>query len=275
MRLFRRKWREYAGFRRVFDATPGRHKEPSIVVSLDDELALPTKRLLNMALGAATRARDVEFRILARRTSVEPRWHEVWPGGALQAAGRIGRRVGRSQRRRDRHFHRHGNPRDRRGAAGGRLGHDVRHHALAGISKDLARGGRFLQWQDHSGDRGHRAARRDRALSRVVSGGRSHLHRRAEGRRDGKKIHRGPRLLPARAKSARHVRRHSGARDDRNLASSEPAEVGISRLSAIGAARVSSTGTGRRVLDPCAKDCSPQRGSGRSVRVGGRPGEKS
>jgi predicted O-methyltransferase YrrM len=80
MRHFRRTLRDYAGFRRVFESTPGRHKQASIIVSLDDEPARPTKRLLNIALGAAARAQSVEFHILARRTSAEPRWHEVWPG---------------------------------------------------------------------------------------------------------------------------------------------------------------------------------------------------
>jgi predicted O-methyltransferase YrrM len=80
MRDFRRTLRNYASFRRVFESTPARHKEPSIIVSADDEFARPTKRLLDVALGAIGRARSVEFRTLARRTSVEPRWHEVWPG---------------------------------------------------------------------------------------------------------------------------------------------------------------------------------------------------
>ena len=80
MRHFLRTLRDYAAFRRVFESTPARHKEPSIIVSADDELPRPTKRLLDVALGAVGRARGVEFHTLARRTSAEPRWHEVWPG---------------------------------------------------------------------------------------------------------------------------------------------------------------------------------------------------
>jgi predicted O-methyltransferase YrrM len=80
MSHFLRTLRNYAAFRRVFESTPARHKEPSIIVSADDELPRPTKRLLDVALGAVGRARGVVFHTLARRTSAEPRWHEVWPG---------------------------------------------------------------------------------------------------------------------------------------------------------------------------------------------------
>jgi hypothetical protein len=143
MRHFGRALRDYAEFRQVFKSTPARHKEPSIIVSLDDELAPPTKRLLDVALGAVDRAHSVEFRTLARRTSAEGRLHEVWPGehyrllaGLVAELGarnviEIGTSTGVGC----------GNSRDRGGAAPERRRHYLRDRALAPISENPAHGG--------------------------------------------------------------------------------------------------------------------------------------
>lgn len=77
---FRRSHREAAAIRRVLDRIPARHKEPSIIASADDEPTRPNKRLLDVALGAASRASRATFPDLDRRTSSEPRWYETWPG---------------------------------------------------------------------------------------------------------------------------------------------------------------------------------------------------
>jgi predicted O-methyltransferase YrrM len=75
-RLIRRRNK----LRRVYDATPARHKELSIVCSADDDVARPSKRLLDVALGAASRARAIEFHVFDGRASSEAHWWEVWPG---------------------------------------------------------------------------------------------------------------------------------------------------------------------------------------------------
>ena len=60
--------------------TPARHIEPSIILSADDELARPTRRLMDVALAASERARIIELTELDRRTSSETRWYRTWPG---------------------------------------------------------------------------------------------------------------------------------------------------------------------------------------------------
>jgi predicted O-methyltransferase YrrM len=77
---FRRSLRQFDAFRRVYEATPARHKEASIIASADDELTRPTERLFDVALSAANLARAVEFADLSDRASDEPRWQDVWPG---------------------------------------------------------------------------------------------------------------------------------------------------------------------------------------------------
>jgi predicted O-methyltransferase YrrM len=79
MKHLRRAYRDWTKLRRALDATRVRHAEASVIASADDD-ARPTKRLLDVALGAANRARSVEFRIFSGRPSKEPRWFEIWPG---------------------------------------------------------------------------------------------------------------------------------------------------------------------------------------------------
>jgi predicted O-methyltransferase YrrM len=59
---------------------PARHSEPSVILSADDDLAPPTRRLMDVALAAAQRARGIELTELDRRTSSETRWYRTWPG---------------------------------------------------------------------------------------------------------------------------------------------------------------------------------------------------
>ncbi len=79
MRHLRRDYREWTKLRGTIGALSARHAEPTVIASADDE-ARPTERLMTVALGAAHRARTVEFRGYAGRPSKEPRWFEVWPG---------------------------------------------------------------------------------------------------------------------------------------------------------------------------------------------------
>lgn len=59
---------------------PARHKELSVICSLDDEVSQPTQRLLSLATAAAGRASDLRFADLDQRTSSEQRWYKTWPG---------------------------------------------------------------------------------------------------------------------------------------------------------------------------------------------------
>lgn len=70
--------RRYDQATRAFAATPAAHKEFSIICNA--EPGPPSRRLIDLALDAAARARDAEFRIFAGRPSREPRWFEIWPG---------------------------------------------------------------------------------------------------------------------------------------------------------------------------------------------------
>jgi predicted O-methyltransferase YrrM len=60
--------------------TPARHSEPSVILSADDEIGRPTQRLMDVALAAASRARDIDLAELERRTSLEARLYRTWPG---------------------------------------------------------------------------------------------------------------------------------------------------------------------------------------------------
>jgi predicted O-methyltransferase YrrM len=60
--------------------TPARHCEPSVILSADDEIARPTPRLMDLALGAVNRARFIDLIELDGRTSSEARWYRTWPG---------------------------------------------------------------------------------------------------------------------------------------------------------------------------------------------------
>jgi predicted O-methyltransferase YrrM len=64
----------------VFDRMPARHKELSIIASLDDACGQPTRRLLDLALAASARAKDIQLTELDRRDSGEKRWYRTWPG---------------------------------------------------------------------------------------------------------------------------------------------------------------------------------------------------
>jgi predicted O-methyltransferase YrrM len=70
--------RKYADAARAYAATPAEHKEFSIIAN--SEARPPSPRLLDVALAAAARARDVRFRGFAGRASREPHWFETWPG---------------------------------------------------------------------------------------------------------------------------------------------------------------------------------------------------
>jgi len=57
-----------------------RHKESSIISSLDDEPARPSARLIDVAIAAANAARGVDLGDLDARASAERRWYQTWPG---------------------------------------------------------------------------------------------------------------------------------------------------------------------------------------------------
>lgn len=67
-------------FNRIFAAVPARHKEASIIASMDDESARPTARLMDVALDACAAARQLALSIYEGRPSREPHWFDTWPG---------------------------------------------------------------------------------------------------------------------------------------------------------------------------------------------------
>jgi predicted O-methyltransferase YrrM len=64
----------------LLERTPGRHKELSVILSVDDEPWGPTARLLDLAIAAASCARNLKLGLLDERRAEEPRWYRVWPG---------------------------------------------------------------------------------------------------------------------------------------------------------------------------------------------------
>jgi predicted O-methyltransferase YrrM len=72
--------------RRITKITPfllpvrGRHVEYSAIVSLDDDGARPSDRLLDLALRAASRARAVSMAGVVARMKQPPYYPDVWPG---------------------------------------------------------------------------------------------------------------------------------------------------------------------------------------------------
>jgi predicted O-methyltransferase YrrM len=64
----------------VLNRLPARHKEGSVISALDDAVGAPTPRLLDVALAAAARAKDVRLTQLEARNSPEARWYRTWPG---------------------------------------------------------------------------------------------------------------------------------------------------------------------------------------------------
>ena len=65
---------------RKFAEVPARHKEVSIIASMDDEPARPSRRLMDIALQAVSVAMDVALPIYEGRASKEPHWFDTWPG---------------------------------------------------------------------------------------------------------------------------------------------------------------------------------------------------
>ncbi|ADU38164.1 O-methyltransferase [Variovorax paradoxus] len=65
---------------RKFAEVPARHKEVSIIASMDDEPARPSRRLMDIALQAVSVAIDVALPIYEGRASKEPHWFDTWPG---------------------------------------------------------------------------------------------------------------------------------------------------------------------------------------------------
>jgi predicted O-methyltransferase YrrM len=65
---------------RTLALLPARHKEASIIASLDDEPARPSRRLLDVALDACAAARGLPLHVYAGRASNEPHWFDTWPG---------------------------------------------------------------------------------------------------------------------------------------------------------------------------------------------------
>jgi hypothetical protein len=65
---------------RTLALLPARHKEASIIASLDDEPARPSRRLLDVALDTCAAARGLPLHIYAGRASNEPHWFDTWPG---------------------------------------------------------------------------------------------------------------------------------------------------------------------------------------------------
>jgi hypothetical protein len=65
---------------RTFAAVPARHKEVSIIASMDDEPARPSRRLMEIALEACSTAMDGALPTYEGRASKEPHWFDTWPG---------------------------------------------------------------------------------------------------------------------------------------------------------------------------------------------------
>lgn len=57
-----------------------RHVEQSLIVSLDDDPAKPSERLLDLALQASSKARSVSMSTVVARMTEPPYYPDVWPG---------------------------------------------------------------------------------------------------------------------------------------------------------------------------------------------------
>lgn len=57
-----------------------RHVENSLIMSVDDDPAKPSERLLDLALQASSRARSVSMSTVVSRISQAPYYPDVWPG---------------------------------------------------------------------------------------------------------------------------------------------------------------------------------------------------
>lgn len=67
-------------FNKLFAEVEARHKEASMILSMDDEIAKPNKRLLSVAMQACGTADGMTLPIFDGRPSQEPRWFDTWPG---------------------------------------------------------------------------------------------------------------------------------------------------------------------------------------------------
>ena len=66
-----------------FQQISARHKEFSVVASMDDDLARPSQRLLELSIAALTHVAGsctTPLPIFDGRPSTEPRWFATWPG---------------------------------------------------------------------------------------------------------------------------------------------------------------------------------------------------
>ncbi|CAN7615274.1 class I SAM-dependent methyltransferase [Mesorhizobium amorphae] len=77
---FGKKRPELAPMEQALLRTPARHKLESIILSSDDEAWQPTRRLVDLAIRAASRAADISFPDLDSRKAKERRWYRTWPG---------------------------------------------------------------------------------------------------------------------------------------------------------------------------------------------------
>ena len=59
---------------------PARHKELSVIASLDDDPAKPNQRLLDLVVDVLAQTCKTTLPIFEGRISAEPRWFETWPG---------------------------------------------------------------------------------------------------------------------------------------------------------------------------------------------------
>ena len=77
--IFRsRARRQFDQAARAWEALSASHKEYSIISRAEDRPA--SRRLIDLAIAAATGARDVQFPGFAGRGSREARWFDIWPG---------------------------------------------------------------------------------------------------------------------------------------------------------------------------------------------------
>ncbi|CAN5842751.1 hypothetical protein BH11PSE13_BH11PSE13_16640 [soil metagenome] len=65
---------------RQFADMPARHKELSVIASLDDDPAEPNQRLLDLVVDVLPRTCKTTLPIFDGRASAEPRWFDTWPG---------------------------------------------------------------------------------------------------------------------------------------------------------------------------------------------------
>lgn len=67
-------------FQQLFSEVGARHKEVSMILSLDDEPITPSKRLLDISLTACSTIWGNRLSIFDGRSSKEPHWFDIWPG---------------------------------------------------------------------------------------------------------------------------------------------------------------------------------------------------